>query len=62
MQGKEDQARAVLEKIASGNGKLMVNNKLKKPTSQTSDSGVSTLDLFKGKVIRRRTLILLVAW
>jgi MFS family permease len=62
VQGREDQARAVLAKIASGNGRQMINNKLKKPTSQASDSSVSTLDLFKGEVIRRRTVILLVAW
>ena len=62
VQGREDQARAVLEKIASGNGRQMISNKLKKPASQTSDNSVSTLDLFKGEAIRRRTLILLVAW
>ena len=62
VQGREDQAKAVLARIARGNGRQLTITKLKKPASKASGSGVSTIDLVKGDVIRRRTLILLVAW
>ena len=52
----------MLARIARGNGRQLTITKLKKPASKASGSGVSTIDLVKGDVIRRRTLILLVAW
>ena len=63
VQGREEQAMAVLARIASGNGRQMTNTKLKIPApSQAPQSSVSVADLFRGHVIRKRTLILLAAW
>ena len=62
VQGREDEAKAVLAKIARGNGRKMTVSRLKRPTSQPSQTSVSVTELFRTPVIRQRTLILLVAW
>ena len=62
IQGRENEAKEVLAKIARGNGTNMTISKLKKPASPPSDGGLSTGHLFRGDVIRKRTFILLVAW
>jgi MFS family permease len=62
VQGREDQAKAVLAKIASGNGRNMTVSRLKRHTSQPSESSVSVVELFRGSVIRQRTLTLLAVW
>ena len=61
LNGREDEARVVLEGIAVGNGKLLPACELKRPAAGSSER-VSTLDLFRGKNIRHRTLILFCAW
>ncbi len=60
--GREEEARAVLTRLASENGVEMPAGQLKKPAVSTSADPVSALDLFRGKVIRRRTMILFIAW
>ncbi|XP_064403541.1 organic cation transporter protein-like isoform X2 [Halichondria panicea] len=60
--GQQEEARAVLARLASDNGVEMPAGELKKPTDPTSAEPVSVLDLFRGKVIRRRTVILFVTW
>ncbi|CAI8008236.1 Solute carrier family 22 member 15 [Geodia barretti] len=62
VQGREEEARAVLTKIARGNGRKMTVPRLKRPSSQPSETTVSVTELFRTPVIRHRTLILLVAW
>ncbi len=62
MNGREEEARAVLTRLASENGEEMPAGQLKKPTVSTSAEPVSALDLFRGKVIRKRTMILFIAW
>ena len=62
VQGREDEAKAVLAKIARGNGRKMTVSQLKRPTSQPSQTSVSVTELFRTPVIRQRTLILLVVW
>ena len=61
LNGQEEQARAVLAGFARGNGVTLPEGKLKKP-EQSKNGGVSTRDLFKGKIIRQRTTILVFAW
>jgi MFS family permease len=61
VQGREDQVKAVLANIARGNGTKMTVSRLK-PTGQPSESSVSVVDLFRGRVIRQRTLILMLEW
>ncbi len=60
MSGHEEDAKAVLTKLALDNGVEMPAGQLKKPTSSTE--AVSLLDLFRGSVIRKRTVILFIAW
>ena len=66
IQGREEEARAVLVKIARGNGRNVTVPRLKRPTSSSSqpstETSVSVTDLFRGPAIRHRTLILIVAW
>ena len=63
VQGREEEARAVLAKIARGNGRKMTVPRLKRPASQPStETSVSVTELFRGPAIRHRTLILMVAW
>ena len=64
VQGRDEEARDVLARIARGNRTPMVTAKLKKSVGASSEKGgnVSAIDLFRGHTIRRRTLILLVAW
>ncbi len=40
----------------------MPAGRLKKPTTSSTTEPVSVLDLFKGKIIFQRTLILFLAW
>ncbi len=40
----------------------MPAGELKKPTDPTSAEPVSVLDLFRGRIIRQRTVILFVTW
>jgi len=61
LNGQEEQARAVLAGFAQGNGVTLPEGKLKKP-EQSKNEGVSTRDLFRGKIIRQRTTILVFAW
>lgn len=59
--GRVEQAKAVLAKLARGNGVEVALGELKvQPSAETST--VSTLDLFRGKEIRFRTLVMLVVW
>ena len=60
VQGREDAARDVLSMIAKGNGQQMPKCKLK--SSALPKGGVSVTDLFRGRVIRHRTITLVVAW
>ena len=61
MTGRVEQAKAVLAKLARGNGVEVALGELKvQPSAETST--VSTLDLFRGKEIRFRTLVMLVVW
>ena len=63
VQGKEEQALSTLAWIARGNGQQMPDCKLKKSSrGQSARHFVSVTDLFRGKGIRERTLILAVAW
>ena len=57
LNGQEEQAREVLAKFAQGNGTSLPEGKLKKPI-QSESEGVSIKDLFRGRIIRRRTVIL----
>ena len=59
---REDEARAILERIALGNGKFLPACQLKKPVVGSSREGVSTLDLFRRKNIRHRTIIFACSW
>ena len=52
----------MLSRIASGNGVEVPAGQLKNPNSTTSGEPVSVLDLFRGRVIRKRTMVLFVAW
>ena len=62
VQGREDEAKAVLAKIARGNGRKMTVSRLRRSSTQPSESTVSVTELFKTPAIRQRTLILIVAW
>jgi hypothetical protein len=62
VKGREEEAKAVLAQIARGNGTRMTVSRLKRPSSQPSETTVSVTELFRTPVIRHRTLILLVAW
>lgn len=59
MNGQEEQARVVLAKFAQGNGTTMPEGGLKIPV-QAGNECVSVIDLFRGRVIRHRTIILIV--
>lgn len=58
MNGQEEQARMVLAKFAQGNGTTMPEGRLKIPV-QAGNEHVSMMDLFRGRVIRHRTIILI---
>ena len=60
--GREQEARAVLSSIAEGNGTTMPNAELRKPITSQASEPVSMKDLFKGKRIRQRTVILVIVW
>ena len=62
VQGREKEARNILSRIAMDNGVELPAGPLKKPTVTTSGEPVSVLDLFRGRVIRKRTIVLFVAW
>ena len=62
VQGRETEAKSVLSAIAHGNGNQMISTRLKKPVGKDSKNSASVVDLFKDNEIRKRTLILLVAW
>ena len=58
--GQEEQARMVLAGFAQGNGTTMPEGKLKIPL-QADNERISVMDLFRGRAIRHRTIILIVA-
>ena len=62
MSGQEEQARMVLAGFAQGNGTTLPTERLKLPMQQANSDSVSLRDLFRGKVIRLRTIILFIAW
>ncbi len=62
MTGREDDAYAILTKLASDNGVDMPARQLKKPSVSTTVEPVSVLDLFRGNVIFRRTVTLFIVW
>ena len=62
MSGQEEQARMVLAGFAQGNGTTLPAERLKLPMQQANSDSVSLRDLFRGKVIRLRTIILFIAW
>ena len=63
IQGREEEAKAVLARIARGNRTEMVSCRLKQlTTGPTEKTNVSVLDLFRGNEIQRRTVLLLIAW
>ena len=62
VQGREEEAKDVLSRIAIDNGVELPAGSLKKPTVSTSGEPVSVLDLFRGRVIRKRTMVLFIAW
>ena len=60
IQGEQEHARSVLARIAKGNGTQLPECHLKVPV--TGDVTVSMRDLFRGKNIRHRTLVLIFLW
>ena len=60
--GHENEARAVLMRIADGNRKPLDACELKKPDLESSTGSSSTLDLFRSKNIRHRTIVLFCMW
>ena len=60
--GHEEEARAVLVRIAQGNRKPLHARELKKPESESNSRSSSTLDLFRGKNICHRTIVLFCMW
>ena len=62
VQGLEEEAKAVLSRLALDNGVELPAGQLKKPTTTTLGEPVSVLDLFRGRVIRRRTVVLFIVW
>ena len=60
--GQEEQARMVLAGFAHGNGTTLPAGKLKIPMQQANSESISLRDLFRGRVIRHRTIILFIAW
>ena len=60
--GYAAEARAVLEDVAHGNGTVMPQEELRTPDTSSSGEPAGMASLFKGKVVRKRTLVLLVAW
>ena len=61
MQGRMEEARAVLSLIAEGNGTVMPSGEMKKPDT-SSDESLGVASLFSAPVIRRRTLTLFAIW
>ena len=63
MNGRKEEARQVLAEIARGNGTVMPKGELKDAGGDVSSAGdLGTISLFRGSVIRRRTLIVCVMW
>ena len=61
LNGQEEQAWAVLAGFAQGNGTTLPEGRLKKP-DQSKSKDVSMRDLFRGKIIRQRTTVLVLVW
>ncbi len=61
MNGREDDAKAVLTRLALDNEVDMPAGQLKRSTATVAGT-VSLLDLFRGSMIRKRTFILFIAW
>ena len=61
IQGRGEEAREVLGRLARGNGTQLPAAELKKPLS-TGGEKVSMLDLFRGRNIRQRTVVLVISW
>ena len=61
IQGRGEEAREVLDRLARGNGTQLPAAELKKPLS-TGGEKVSMLDLFRGRSIRQRTVVLVISW
>ena len=60
--GREDEALCVLSRIAEGNGTILPSCEIKHPVTHVSERNVSITDLFRGKNIRHRTLVLICVW
>ena len=62
VKGRVEEARAVLARIARGNGSQLPKCELKSVTTLQSSETISIKDLLRGKIIRHRTVVLIVAW
>ncbi len=60
--GHAAEARAVLEDLARGNGTVLPQEELRKPDTSSSSDSLGMAVLLKGKVVRKRTLILFAVW
>ena len=60
--GREAEAKRVLEGMARDNGTVVPPCELKRPASDSKEEGVSMLHLVRGRNIRHRTVILFWAW
>ena len=60
--GREDEARHVLEGMARDNGTQLPPCELKRPESHSKERSVSMVDLLRGRNIRHRTIVLFWAW
>ncbi|XP_048459108.1 solute carrier family 22 member 15 isoform X2 [Rhincodon typus] len=61
-QGRWNEAKDILENFAKKNGQQKYSVILKPPTGEIDDKSSSILDLFRDRVLLRRTLIMMYVW